>query len=74
MRHTGCVERASIDEAFIDLTEDVDRRILNGFFPTPDQLSNTVIAGKDGSSDPPESVNQSEILNCFLSCVALDVK
>ena len=34
-----------MDEAFLDLTEEVNKRRLNGFFPTPKDLTNTVVEG-----------------------------
>ena len=46
-RHSDCVERASVDEAFIDLTAEVEKRLASGFIVTPDHLPNTVVAGLD---------------------------
>ena len=42
-----CVERASIDEAYIDITEEVDYRLLNGFKANTSLMPNTVIAEYD---------------------------
>lgn len=39
-----CVERASIDEAYLDLTGEVDKRMSDGFGVTADRLPNTIIA------------------------------
>ena len=44
-RFSNCVERASIDEAYIDLTEEVKRRL--DIKPEPDQLQNTFVVGHD---------------------------
>lgn len=54
-KFSNCVERASIDEAYIDLTEEVKKRMdaSRGHDVTPEQLPNTFIVGwgddKDGS-------------------------
>lgn len=40
---SSCVERASIDEAYIDLTEEVKRRLKDK--PLQEQLQNTFIVG-----------------------------
>lgn len=42
-----CVERASIDEAYIDLTDEVNKRLTHITQVTPDQLPNTHISGYD---------------------------
>lgn len=44
-KFSTCVERASIDEAYIDLTEEVKRRIDSR--PKQEQLQNTFIVGYD---------------------------
>ena len=51
-----CVERASIDEAYLDLTEEVEERLnsLGENFTRPDQLANTHVVGftsKDKEQD-----------------------
>ncbi|XP_065944536.1 DNA polymerase eta-like isoform X2 [Magallana gigas] len=54
-KFSDCVERASIDEAYIDLTEEVKKRMdtLDSDNVSPEQLPNTFIVGwgdnKDGS-------------------------
>lgn len=54
-KFSDCVERASIDEAYIDLTEEVQKRMdtLGSDNISPEQLPNTFIVGwgdnKDGS-------------------------
>ena len=73
MRHTGCVERASIDEAFIDLTDDVDRRIRSGFFPTAENLWNTVVAGMDMNSDNTVDIEQCITMFNLLPYIRKDV-
>ena len=56
-RFNACVERASIDEAFVDLTEEVNSRIKAGFVLTADKLPNTRIAGfEDGIESSDEAV------------------
>jgi nucleotidyltransferase/DNA polymerase involved in DNA repair len=52
----GCVERASIDEAYVDLTDEVQRRLnVHGFSVLAQQLPNTVVAGfetaKEGEAE-----------------------
>ena len=44
---SGCVERASVDEAYIDLTEEVQKRMatLNSQKVSSDQLPNTFVVG-----------------------------
>lgn len=44
-KFSTCVERASIDEAYIDLTDEVKRRIDSR--PKQEQLQNTYIVGYD---------------------------
>ena len=46
-----CVERASIDEAYIDLTEEVEERLRNGFKSDPSFMKNTIVAEYTGQSD-----------------------
>ena len=42
----GCVERASIDEAYVDLTDEVNRRLSSSdCIVTSELLKNTVVAG-----------------------------
>ena len=46
---TGAVvERASIDEAYLDLTKVVDKRLKDGEGLDPDKLPNTHLGGDDG--------------------------
>ncbi|KAL3875127.1 hypothetical protein ACJMK2_038059 [Sinanodonta woodiana] len=52
-KFSGCVERASIDEAYIDLTAEVEERLrsLKSGGITPDKLPNTYIIGYDKAKD-----------------------
>lgn len=54
-QRSDCVERASVDEAFIDLTTEVEKRLTDGFIVTPDHLPNTVVAGLDNKTSTDES-------------------
>ena len=49
-KFSNCVERASVDEAYIDLTEEVEARLglLGGDTVTVSQLPNTFVVGCDG--------------------------
>ena len=44
-RFSKCVERASVDEAYVDVTDQVKRGILERV--KPEQLLNTFISGYD---------------------------
>lgn len=46
-RFSSCVERASVDEAYIDLTEEVEKRLssLSQDTVTTDKLPNTHVVG-----------------------------
>ncbi|XP_021373087.1 DNA polymerase eta-like isoform X2 [Mizuhopecten yessoensis] len=46
-----CVERASVDEAYIDLTEEVDRIIQQAGKIKVTDLQNTYIVGNDGKGE-----------------------
>ena len=67
-KFSNCVERASVDEAFIDLTEEVEARLatVGGDIVTTSQLPNTFVSGYD---DKKESENKSKILFPFYSFV-----
>lgn len=56
-KFSKCVERASIDEAYIDLTDEVERRLQTMDKVEADQLQNTFIVGYD---KPAESVTKEE--------------
>ena len=47
------MERASVDEAYIDLTEEVEARLssLSGESVTESQVPNTYIVGYDGKEE-----------------------
>ncbi|KAK3593446.1 hypothetical protein CHS0354_020211 [Potamilus streckersoni] len=59
-KFSGCVERASIDEAYIDLTAEVEERLksLKSWGITPDKLPNTYIVGYDKAK---EDQNMAEV-------------
>lgn len=42
---SDCVQRASVDEAFIDLTKAVSERIKQGVVLEPEHLSSTYVVG-----------------------------
>ena len=46
-RFSSCVERASVDEAYLDVTDEVTRRlkVLGDAQIIPDQLANTYVEG-----------------------------
>lgn len=46
-RYCACVERASIDEAYLDLTAEVEKRLNDDLVIKPDDLPNTIVAGLD---------------------------
>jgi DNA polymerase eta len=47
-QYSNCVERASIDEAYLDLTDAVEQRMLeNPVLPSVDKLSSTFVVGYD---------------------------
>lgn len=50
---TGCVERASVDEAYMDITDEVKRRLdnMSTFAVEKDYLPNTIVAGFDSVVD-----------------------
>ena len=50
------MERASVDEAFIDLTDEVVRRLSN--FSASEQFQNTVVVGYDATGDIDRSLQQ----------------
>lgn len=50
-KFSQCVERASIDEAYIDLTEEVERRLRTMDKVEADNLRNTFIVGYDKPSE-----------------------
>ena len=52
-KFSNCVERASVDEAYIDLSAEVERRLaaLQGEAIRISQLPNTFVVGYDGKSD-----------------------
>ena len=45
---SDCVERASVDEAYIDLSQEVDKRLAEHSQVTASQLPNTFVVGWDG--------------------------
>ncbi|XP_050406502.1 DNA polymerase eta isoform X1 [Patella vulgata] len=55
-KFSSCVERASVDEAYIDLTDEVEKRMeeQNISNVTPDKLQNTFIVGFDQKETPRE--------------------
>lgn len=63
-KFSDCVERASIDEAYIDLTEEVRKRMdtLGSDNVSPEQLPNTFIVGWGDNKDG--SMNDEDLL-CF---------
>lgn len=63
-KFSDCVERASIDEAYIDLTEEVRKRMdtLGSDNISPEQLPNTFIVGWGDNKDG--SMNDKDLL-CF---------
>lgn len=63
-KFSDCVERASIDEAYIDLTEEVRKRMdtLGSDNVSPEQLPNTFIVGWGDNKDG--SMNDKDLL-CF---------
>lgn len=50
-QYCACVERASIDEAYLDLTAEVERRLNDYLVIKPEDLPNTVVAGLDNIKD-----------------------
>ena len=44
-RFSQCVERASIDEAYVDLTDEVNNRLSEYAELTEEQLKNTFVVG-----------------------------
>jgi DNA polymerase eta len=49
--NVGCVERASIDEAYIDMTDEITRRLnISSFAVQKNQLPNTIVAGFESES------------------------
>lgn len=42
---SGCVQRASVDEAYIDVTEAVEQRISSLCWVQPSQLATTFVVG-----------------------------
>ncbi|XP_022097296.1 DNA polymerase eta-like [Acanthaster planci] len=59
---SGCVERASIDEAYVDLTEAVHLRLaqMAGEPVSVDMLPHTYVAGWDGRGAEPEAAERDE--------------
>ncbi|KAK6183376.1 hypothetical protein SNE40_010871 [Patella caerulea] len=55
-KFSSCVERASVDEAYIDMTDEVEKRMKeqNISDVTPDKLQNTFIVGFDQEETPRE--------------------
>ena len=70
-----CVERASIDEAYVDLTREVDKRISDGFNITSDHLPNTIIAQyKPGQEENDQSICASFVAgNLFIISYLFDI-
>ncbi|XP_039279390.1 DNA polymerase eta [Nilaparvata lugens] len=60
-----CVERASIDEAYLDLTEEVNQLLLKEEFVSESQLANTFIVGYSQQNNNDEG-ERSEGLNRWL--------
>ena len=52
-KFSNCVERASVDEAYIDLTEEVEARLVTvgGDIVTTSQLPNTFVSGYDDKKE-----------------------
>ncbi|CAG0897784.1 unnamed protein product [Darwinula stevensoni] len=48
---SGCVERASVDEAYIDLTEEVEKRLKQEKLVTAGELSTTFVVGWESEED-----------------------
>ncbi|ESO84458.1 hypothetical protein LOTGIDRAFT_222102 [Lottia gigantea] len=55
-KFSDCVERASIDEAYIDMTTEVEKRLeqFGSSQITPDKLSNSFVVGHDEKDTPRE--------------------
>ena len=52
-KFSTCVERASVDEAYIDLTEEIEARMTSpgGDIVSIAQLPNTFVVGYDGKNE-----------------------
>ncbi|XP_033115936.1 DNA polymerase eta-like [Anneissia japonica] len=61
-KFSNCVERASIDEAYIDLTEAVQQRMerMQGESVTFDMLPNTHVVGWDGTGESSERADDQD--------------
>ena len=71
-----CVERASVDEAYIDLTDEVNKRLQHITQVTADQLPNTHISGYDvemQSSDKGITRNNSRFASSLLDIINSDI-
>ncbi|XP_063227100.1 DNA polymerase eta isoform X2 [Bacillus rossius redtenbacheri] len=57
---SDCVERASIDEAYLDITSTVEQRLKDGAHVTPSELQHTFVVGlSDADKNEEESRSQS---------------
>ncbi|XP_022912036.2 DNA polymerase eta [Onthophagus taurus] len=73
---TSLLERASVDEAYLDITEAVNKRIELQYVPNVSNLPNTHVAGfdKDVFVDNVKDLNEGDLKLCIGGVIAEEIR